>query len=327
MSGTGSASAKKRVFEVVCPDCGKRLRIGRDVKLIEVEDDAPDTALFEERDEAFREKIVERILAKNYEVPLLPHVALRVMRLTGDASVSMQDMAKVILTDQGISSRILQIANSPVYGSAVEIQTISQALVRLGQNEVKNLMLAISMHSRIFKSSVYKRLAQQLWEHSIAVAFAARVVANALRLPKEEAFLAGLMHDVGKMVLLTIMESAQKTVAPGFMPSDRTVHAILGQYGADVGEMVAKSWELPHHMSEAIAQMPHLREMRDAAPETAAVALANDIAVIRGIGPDRAEIALVDTPAARLLNLSAEACDELLVRFDQIHEQAKGVFL
>ncbi|MCC6158413.1 MAG: HDOD domain-containing protein [Deltaproteobacteria bacterium] len=327
MSGSGSASEKKRIFEVVCPGCGKRLRIGRDVKLIEVEEGESDAGLFAERDEAFREKIVERILAKNYEVPLLPHVALRVMRLTGDASVSMQDMAKVILTDQGISSRILQIANSPVYGAAVEIQTISQALVRLGQNEVKNLMLAISMHSRIFKSAVYKKLAQQLWEHSIAVAFAARVVANALRLPREEAFLAGLMHDVGKMVLLTIMESAQKLVAPGFMPSDRTVHAILAQYGADVGEMVAKSWDMPHHMADAIARMPHLHEMREAAPETAAVALANDIAVIRGIGPDRAEIALVDTPGARLLNLSVEACDELLVRFDQIHEQARGVFL
>jgi len=266
-------------------------------------------------------------MGKRFEIPLLPHVAIKVIRLSGEPNVSMQDLAKVILTDQGIATRILQIANSPVYAASVEITTISQALVRLGQTEVKNLMLAISMQGKVFKSASYQALARQLWEHSIGTAFAARVTANALRMEKEEAFLCGLMHDMGKMVLLNVLERSQRMMIPTYAPSGELIRSIVHQYHADVGEMVAKAWELPEHVSKAIRMVPRAGEMESLPKDIAVVAVGNDICEIRGVGPDRVEKSLHESPGAKALSLSEGACEELMRRFDQTFEQVRGAFL
>ncbi|MBZ0270414.1 HDOD domain-containing protein, partial [bacterium] len=285
---------------------------------------APPELEISEDDAVFREKVVAHILSKDLEIPLLPHVAMNVIKLTNDARSSMQDLARVVLTDQGIASRILKIANSPVYAGAVEVKTISQALVRLGQREVKNLMLAISLQGRVFKSASYQSLARKLWEHSIAVAFSSRVVANALRLPKEEAFLAGLMHDMGKMVLLNLIERCLREMPVKYRPSMPLVLDTLRQFNADVGEMVVARWDLPDEIRRAVRR----GEPRpDGTPTDAdAVAIGNAIAEIKAIGPDTWDGPLYEHPAAMNLHLSREACEELIRRFDQMYEPARGLF-
>jgi HD-like signal output (HDOD) protein len=317
-----------RILDVVCPHCHKRFRLAVGPQpVIPSKAPAAEPAPMPEEEAAFRERVIDGIMKKNFEIPLLPHVALKVIRLTGDTKTSMQDLAKVILTDQGIATKILKIANSPVYAAAVEITTISQALVRLGQVEVKNLMLAISMQSKVFKSGSFQETAKELWEHSIGVAFAARVVANALRIEKEEAFLGGLMHDLGKMVLLNLLEKSLKSSSRPFKPSKELIVSLLNQFHCDVGEMVAKNWELPHHVAETIHAIPRSREMETIPREIAAVILGNEMCEAKGIGLDKTETDISAGFGARALSLTPDACAELERRFDQIFEQAKGAFL
>jgi HD-like signal output (HDOD) protein len=259
---------------------------------------------------------------------MLPHVALRVIRLASDPNASMQEMAKVILTDQTIATKIIQIANSALYATAVEIRSINQALVRLGQVEVKNLMLAISLQTKIFKSRLYGGLARGYWERSVGAAFAARVIASGLKADKDEAFLCGLMHNLGRMIALTVIEEAQKAVGPDFRPSQSLINAIADQYHRDVGSLTVEKWSLPPAVGETIRFYENPEERAGVARVAAVINLAEGFCRRAGIGgPAPEEIALDRLGGVRLLRAESALVQDLFARFVQVFDQAKGEFL
>jgi HD-like signal output (HDOD) protein len=281
----------------------------------------------DDREAEFREKVINKILLRNFELPLLPHIAVKVIKLTGEPNVSMQDLAKVILTDQAIATQILKIANSPVYSGAVEVKSISQALMRLGIAEVKNLMLAISLKAKVFRSGTYGHVAKDLWEHSVAAAFAARTIAVGLNLDKEEAFLCGLMHDLGKMVLLSILETTQKELRD-FRPTQETMMAILNQYNTDVGDLVSGKWNLPSSVQNSIKYHMKLEDLdtRDLLPPL--TALADIFARMIIPGPDQlTEVSFESLPVVNRLQMSSMTCGIDYEKFAQTFDKAKGVFL
>jgi len=289
-----------------------------------VEDEPP----LSPEEEDFRERIINLILLREFQLPMLPHVALKVIRLTSDAKSGMQDLAKVILTDQTIASRIIQISNSPVYAGTQEIANITQALVRLGQTEIKNLMLAISLQTKIFKSKLYNRLALRYWERAVGTAFASRVIATAQRTDKEEAFLCGLMHNVGKMIALTIVEQVQKEMPPTFHPSQQMIISILNQYHTDVGELTAIKWTLPKSVGLTIRYYHRLYDMQGQINTVPVVALGEVFCQQAGIGVDQpATLNPAESDAAKILHLNDTVCEDYYQRFIKFYEHAKGEFL
>jgi len=279
-------------------------------------------------EEAFRERIVNSILEKKFELPMLPHVALKVIRLTSDTNANMQDLAKVILTDQTIVTKIIQISNSPVYAGTVEIKNINQALVRLGQTEIKNMMLAISLQTKIFKSKMYGNLAKKLWERSVGVAFASRVIAGQLKADKDEAFLCGLMHNLGKMITVTVIENAQRKMETDFKPSRLLVLRILKQFHKDVGELTIDKWSLPATVANTIHYIDRLDEIEENMVDVPIVALAEAFCRIAGIGGEHPEdFDMSMLPATHYLNLEADASLDLYDRFIMVFENARNEFI
>lgn len=295
----------------------------------------PSPPLVEEMDEevspeeeSFRERIVETILSRSFELPMLPHVALKVIRLTTSADVSMQDLAKVIMTDQMIATKVIKISNSPVYAGTVEISNINQALVRLGQTEIKNMMLAISLQTKIFKSKLYGKLAKQFWERSVGTAFAARIVAGALKAEKDEAFLCGLMHNLGRMVTLSIIEGAQREMDEDFRVSPITLNSLIDQYHEDVGELIVEKWLLPKTVGDTIRYLYRLPEIDETMKTVPIVSLAEGFCRLAGIGGEEPEeLEISEFTALRLLAMKAPTAVELCERFGKVYEKAKGEFL
>ncbi|MDP8221966.1 MAG: HDOD domain-containing protein [Candidatus Lernaella stagnicola] len=279
-------------------------------------------------EEAFRERVIKAILARDFDLPMLPHVALKVIRLTSDEDASMQDLAKVILTDQTIAAKIISIANSPVYAGVVEINNINQALVRLGQTEVKNLMLAISLQTKIFKSRLYGRLAKRLWERAVGVAFASRVVASATNNDKNESFLAGLMHNIGRMISLTVIESAQRRVEDDFRPQEEMIENIVEQYQRDVGELTVEKWTLPSIVNQVVRFYGRPEEQIKPEPAVAVVGVGELLCIHTGIGSEKPEeVDFASQPAVKMLRLEPETTEDLVGRFQEIFESAKTEIL
>lgn len=136
------------------------------------------------------------------QIATLPEITLKIVELVENPSSTAQDLHKVISNDPALCSRILKVVNSSFYGMPGQIGSINRAIVLLGLNAVKNIAISASL-AKLFKGGQLCPAfsARDLWKHSVAAATAAKMIADAgkLGLP-DEAFLAGLIHDMGLMV-------------------------------------------------------------------------------------------------------------------------------
>ncbi len=149
-----------------------------------------------------REQIVSAAIREISHIATLPEITMKIVELVEDPKSTAQDLHKVISNDPALCSRILKVVNSSFYGLPGQIGSINRAIVMLGLNAVKNIAIAASL-AKLFKGGDLTPTfsARDLWTHSNATAAACKLVANAQKLGlSDEAFLAGLIHDIGVMV-------------------------------------------------------------------------------------------------------------------------------
>jgi HD-like signal output (HDOD) protein len=151
--------------------------------------------------------IVDSAIKGISHIATLPEITLRIIELVEDPTSTAQDLHNIISNDPALCSRILKVVNSAFYGLPRQIGSINRAIVLLGLNAVKNIAIAASL-TKLFRGGELcpKFSARDLWIHSVATATAGKLVCDELRLGlPDEAFLAGLIHDIGIMVEMQAM--------------------------------------------------------------------------------------------------------------------------
>ncbi len=159
-----------------------------------------------------RDKAVAAAIREISHIATLPEITLRIIELVEDPDSTANDLHKIIANDPALCSRILKVVNSAFYGLPGQIGSINRAIVLLGLNAVKNIAIAASL-AKLFKGGSLTGTfnARDLWDHSIAVATGCKMVAENLKLGlTDEAFLAGLMHDIG--IVVEIQYDRQKLI-------------------------------------------------------------------------------------------------------------------
>ncbi|RME01114.1 MAG: HDOD domain-containing protein, partial [Calditrichaeota bacterium] len=153
-----------------------------------------------------RDPKVQKIITKIKQLPTLPQVITRLIQIIDRPDSSASEVSKIISTDQSLMTKVLKLVNSPFYGMPKRITTLSQATVILGFNAIKNLALTAAIFDQFggkgegIHQNGFSR--EKFWEHSIAVAVASKIISEHIGYPQpEEAFMAGLIHDIGKVVL------------------------------------------------------------------------------------------------------------------------------
>ena len=200
-------------------------------------------------------RLVQRIV----DLPTLPIVVPQVLRLVEDQRASAGDLAKVIGSDQALASRILRLANSAFYGFRREIVTINHAVVLLGFDTVKSIVLAATVFETLNDGDVVSSFdRERFWLHVGATAAAARRIAKHLRIADPEAaFVGGLLHDVGKVVLDRFFyrryaEAARRAAeSPCLIREAET--ALFSVNHAAVGQWLAERWRFPAAIVEPVA--------------------------------------------------------------------------
>lgn len=186
-----------------------------------------------------------KIIAKAENIPPLPALAKELVRLTRNDKTQMKDFIEKIKMDQGLSSRIIKLVNSPFYGLRQDVSSIDRATVLLGLNTVKNLALAISTAHFFNKNfCLYKTTGQDLWDHSFLVARLSEILAKTCGMDEDALYLAGLMHDIGKTVLVDFLVKEAETVEDE-----------ISQLGTDhcaIGELVLTKWSVVQPIAEAV---------------------------------------------------------------------------
>jgi putative nucleotidyltransferase with HDIG domain len=202
---------------------------------------------------------IKRITESIISLPTLPAVVSKMIELVDNPKTSAASLARLISTDQALTAKILKLANSAYYGFPREISTVNMAIVVLGFNTVKDMGLSLSVFE-VFKdiegSKVFE--VSKFWEHSIACGAAARLLARRIRYKfVGEAFVAGLLHDIGKVILnqyvhkefieiINLASSQEKTL-------DEAEEEIIGTNHAEVGSWLAEKWNLPKIIVDSIA--------------------------------------------------------------------------
>jgi putative nucleotidyltransferase with HDIG domain len=205
----------------------------------------------------------EQTLAHLDSLPTLAPVVVELMALTADERSGAADLARVVRADPALTTRVLAVANSAAFGARIEITTLEQAIVRLGFDLIRNLVLA----AKIFEcfppdapgatDRPFERT--EFWKHALGVACAARRLAKQaprLRIDAEQAFLAGLLHDIGKVALDAVFPRAYaralqqaETTRGDIADSER---AILGVDHTNAGRQLAQRWRLPSFLRDVI---------------------------------------------------------------------------
>lgn len=200
----------------------------------------------------------EQVARRVHSLPTLPSIIAELSRRMDDPKTSSEDLAQVIAQDQTISSKVLKLVNSPFYGFPGRIHTISQGIVILGFNAIKNLVLSTSVFEAFRGASSGDLFrTRDLWIHCASVAATARMLAaeNALGDP-EEAFVAGLLHDIGKLLFWTTepqaFEACLRKSITSRIPLSQVERAVFGCTDADLGAALAESWRFPDSLRDAI---------------------------------------------------------------------------
>jgi len=144
---------------------------------------------------------LEHILNEIEELPTLPVVSQRILELMADENASNRDIARLVENDQSLALKIMKIANSAFFGSLTRINSLEQAMVKLGMNEVRSIVLAVSVYDFFSNSDsgVFDR--RRFWKHGIVCSQAAKYLDNYFRTGNDTLFISGLVHDMGKAVL------------------------------------------------------------------------------------------------------------------------------
>lgn len=224
-----------------------------------------------------------RIIKDTRSLPTLPGIVSKLSSLAEDGRVSVDEMAKVVTSDQVLSAKVLKLVNSPFYGFSGRISTVSKALILLGVNVVKSLAISSSIFEIMEKNVV------GLWEHSLGAAVAANIIASRLNLPeREEISTAALLHDIGKVIIKIKLEQDYDTIMNMIREKDiQMIDAEREHFSidhAEIGGALARSWMLPDKLVEPIAFHHNVEGSGAQRAKAAAVHVADVLVKASGFG-------------------------------------------
>lgn len=256
-----------------------------------------------EPDSNLMEQLRAAMAAPGFEPGTLPRVAVRMMTLSRRANAGIEDMQRLIEDDPRLVARVMRVASSVLY-AAGRAKSLRAALVRLGMRSIRNLVVEATVNMVMMRPGRFASDMEALWRHCRVTAHLSRLVGRYVQgVDWEEAFLCGLLHDVGLVANLAWIATYQPTT------SDDIAFATARELHEEAGGVVAKRWELPeqieivlgHHHSLVHAGEPHLL--------SAVVSVANDIAQEVSPIPDALDHMDAHDPegAIELLGLSPEA--------------------
>lgn len=262
---------------------------------------------------------------QNTALPVLPALASRVIEVASSPDGSLVQVANLIGKDQVLASRLLQLANSAYCGAMREIATIQEAVVRVGSAGVRNMVFTVAFSSRMYDPSIYGEQGRLLMEHGIGTAYVARMVAESADEDEDEAFLYGLLHDIGKLLILKLaFDEKRKTGTP--VPAEE-VAAALDQHHASFGGLTLKRWGLPATLEEPI-RCHHDFRAATSSPRKAMIAyVANRLSHRYGFGCDPDAYNIVGDAAFRELKLDANWLAEHDGRAQGLFEVARQSLL
>lgn len=270
-------------------------------------------------------KITEKdLLNKIREIPPLPNIAVEVMKLAEDPTASIKDIVDVVKFDQGITAKLLKICNSTYFGLERKINSLNEAMIYIGQNTLINLIYT-TCSSGMFKKEFdgYFLEKGELWRHSVACAICSQLVSKKLKAKNADmAFTAGLLHDLGKIILNGFLKDKSEEITKlvekdefSFLQAEKE---IVGLNHCEAGAIIAETWKFPDSLIEVLRYHHEPENAVLNKPLTYIVHIGNIICISEGIGVGLYGMAVEVSPVIReFWNLSEIDFDDIALNLKE----------
>lgn len=273
----------------------------------------------------FARHVDELFASPDYRPPRLPTVAMQILELSRRPEVTVAEVVALLESDPLIAGRTLRIVRSPIYAGRSSIRSLRQAVIRLGLNTMRDIVLEDAMNMRVFRSEPHSAWMEQVRRHSVLTGHCARHVAKTTQACGEYAFLCGLLHDIGMAAILIAAAEHPESA------SHDDVLRAMGSRHARVSGELARLWQMPSEITRVV-KTHHTPPRRGDATfvETVSVVclaeeLANQAGVpalpVPGAGIDESEEAALDT-ARDHLGITSEMWSGMVQSAEQLRDQA-----
>jgi HD-like signal output (HDOD) protein len=259
------------------------------------------------------------VASKKVKLPAFNATALRIQKEVAKAEPDSRLIEKLIVSDQSLTGEVLSVSNSSFYKGLTQVATVRDAIIRMGNIEVSNIVSLVALqHNFQSKIPAMHKIMGKLWRHSVGCAIGANWLARqtGFQALAHETFIAGLLHDVGKLYVLKVIDDMKASREIENLPSDTVIDELMQQLHTEQGYTLMAQWNLPEKYCQ-VARDHHLAEFDGSNFLLVLVRLANQVCHKMGIGLiEDPSIVLLETPEAAQLQLSEMDLARLEVRLE-----------
>ncbi|MCP5208529.1 MAG: HDOD domain-containing protein [Hahellaceae bacterium] len=210
-------------------------------------------------DSEFNKELGQRVDVGDLDIPMLPAVAQKVIQVTSDPDSDTAQLTKVIQSDQALAARVMNVANSVAYSPNGGVTSLQQAGSRLGMTMIRDIALASSINARIFKAPGFEGHIANIWQHALATALWSQAIAKRIKKDMDSAFLCGLLHSVGKPVM--IQEAVDVAEEEDLTSDIDIIMEIVEELSSDAARLALTKWKMPNVIIDAVT---HYKNYQDA---------------------------------------------------------------
>ncbi len=274
-----------------------------------------------------------KIMDKVDAFPSIPGSAVRLLELVDQADAPIDEIEEVLRLDPGLTANVLKLTNSAFFGLPAKVGSVKRAVMLLGLNKLKQLIMASCVNAVMDKDIPgYDLPAGELWRHSIAVSVAAEGLVRELNLDSgDDIFTAALLHDVGKLVLGQFIDedyAALAAAAGNSVSLEIAEKEVLGTDHAEVGARILEHWALPDALVHAVRWHHNPENAEEVHPSTDIVHVANMLCLMLGIGVGREGLQYQPSPVVtRRLGLKPFHLEKLASQTIQTMGDLADVFI
>jgi HD-like signal output (HDOD) protein len=252
----------------------------------------------------FLAHVQQELDANRLILPTLPDIALKVRDAVSKGEANAEELAKMITTDAALSARLIQVANSPLYRGTVEVNNIQMAVARLGNNTIRTLVTSLVMQQMFSPTSdTLEEQFRETWEQSVNVSAICRALSSfASHLDADEAMLAGLIHQIGKLPILMLVEKIDE-----FRDSPSRLNKLLEKAHPAVGKIIMDSWNFPESLKPVASEYINFQRDSGAVADYVDLVQVAFLQSIAGTAHPASRVDWSTVPAFTKLGMAADA--------------------
>ncbi|MFT5283987.1 MAG: HD-like signal output (HDOD) protein [Planctomycetota bacterium] len=259
-----------------------------------------------------------RATSGELELPVLPTSASQVLALCNGDSCDARELASKIESDQSLTGHVLRVSNSAVYAPNEPIISLSQAVARLGFSSLCEITLAVAVRGKVFNVPGFQPTLERLWKHSAVSGAFSKEIARTLRKNVEGAFLCGLLHDIGKPVVLQLLIDVWKEAGVSEPLEIDLAEEVMDHFNGVIGGALLQSWNFAPWMQAAVEFAHNPNAAGEFLHQAQMTHLANELANWALEIGDATEESLASLPVVAELEIYEDDFDQLLARKDSI---------